>query len=147
MNCAFEDCYILYNLLKESTSLNIHQTLEIFSTTRSASTNTLADLCLEHYHDMAANTMSIMYLVQKRLESYLYSFFPSKFIPLYSMVAFSNIPYNAALKRAQSQDKYIGALVKLSIASVLAITTSLLALQFRNGGSFANSIIKLSWKS
>lgn len=121
MNAAFEDGYNLYRMINDSIissnhslDFNIEQVINDFAKTRRVSTDSLADLCIEHYHDMASNTASILYLLQKKLEGLISTIFPDQFIPLYSMVTFSDLPYNIAVERAKRQDTYV-------IASVYVI--------------------------
>lgn len=121
MNAAFEDAFILYNLFKNSLDgqpINIENILDEFSKRRQPATDALADLCIEHYDDMAKNTNSAIYLLRSRFNALLRAVFPRYFIPLYSMVAFTSIPYDEAVQRADAQDTYINALF-LTGATVL----------------------------
>lgn len=115
MNAGFEDALILYTILRDASWDRIEDSLSKFSTSRSASTNALADLCLEHYDDMASNTTSASYLLNKKMEAFLYWLFPSAFVPLYSMVAFSNAPYDEAVRRAAAHDKFVSRIVNTSL--------------------------------
>lgn len=121
MNAAFEDAFILYNLFKNSLDgqpINIENILDEFSKRRQPATDALADLCIEHYDDMAKNTNSAIYLLRSRFNALLRAVFPRYFIPLYSMVAFTSIPYDEAVQRADAQDTYLNALF-LTGATVL----------------------------
>ena len=140
MNCGFEDCYRLYTLLQQPYGNSIERLLAQFSNDRSVATNTLADLCLEHYHDMAANTMSTWYLLQKRIEGFLHWLLPSYFIPLYSMVTFTAIPYHKAVDRAHRQNRVIATLTKVALA-VLSGSASYLF--YLRGGMIATNILHL----
>ena len=133
MNAAFEDCYILYHILKRHIGSEGQQglgegmgrrdlflaSIKEFASKRTPAANGLADLCLEHYHDMASNTNSSLYLLRRKLENAIGGLFPSIFKPLYSMVAFSSIPYHEAIERAKRQDRYLTALVYLLGGSIL----------------------------
>ena len=132
MNCGFEDCLLLYDLIRMNLGKDIEHLLADFSSERSVATNTLADLCLEHYHDMAANTRSYMYLLQKRVEGFLHWLLPSTFVPLYSMVAFTHIPYHIAVERAKTQERIIGLLTKISL---LAVSLSSVYIFYSRGGA------------
>jgi len=52
---------------------------------------------------MASNTSSTWYLLRKRLEALLHWALPHWFKPLYSMVAFDDVPYHEAVARAARQ--------------------------------------------
>jgi kynurenine 3-monooxygenase len=115
MNAAFQDACLLCDSIqqelhtaeREKRDIQFHNATTHYATERIPATNALADLCLEHYHDMASNTASSMYLLQKKVESWLYRLFPQSFIPLYSMVAFNTIPYHEAVHRAEKQEKMV----------------------------------------
>ena len=88
-------------------SFSFEDEVSNFADERKLAANSLADLCIEHYNDMASNTSSTFYLLSKKLEHYLSCAFPSSFVPLYSMVAFSRTPYNKAVSIAKSQDAFV----------------------------------------
>ncbi len=108
MNAAFEDALVLFELLKESKkeggTVDLPKISETFASIRMPALDGLADLCIEHYHDMAANTASIFYLISKKLEAGLHAVLPHNFVPLYTMVSFSRIPYHEALERSKKQE-------------------------------------------
>ena len=127
MNAAFQDALMFYNILKQKLAedgvgtgtakpadLLLDAAAE-FSRIRQPSTNALADLSLEHYNDMASNTSSSLYLIQKKVEAGLHWLFPSLFLPIYSMVAFSDMPLHEAVARAQRQDRAINKIMALSL--------------------------------
>lgn len=117
MNAAFEDALIFYELLKKemetaapssaNNRIDFATLCERFSHLRQPSTDGLAELCIEHYHDMASHTSSFIYLLGKRVESALESIFPSIFTSLYRLVAFSRTPYHEAIIRVNQQRRYI----------------------------------------
>jgi kynurenine 3-monooxygenase len=121
MNAAFQDGLLLYQTIakhrtlaqnnnKGKTSSDIRYLMDgvvEFSKDRIPSTNALAELSLEHYHDMAANTASLWYLFNKRVEKTFANILPNIFRPLYGMIAFSGIPYHHAIERAHLQEQWI----------------------------------------
>ena len=66
--------------------------------------------------------------MQKRLEAFLHRLVPGYWIPLYTMVSFTRIPYREATNRAQRQDKIL-----TTTAKGLVIVGTLLALRFLRG--------------
>ena len=132
MNAAFEDALRLYEILKghlkgrlsdasgttiveeyghvKATEI-LTKAAEDFSKMRIPSTNALADVSLEHYHDMAVNTASDWHLAKTRVEAVLHWAFPKLFIPMYTMVAFTDMPVHEVVIRAEKQDTFIGRLV------------------------------------
>ena len=135
MNAAFEDGLRLYQVVKRQIDeLRENKTGEIeldlcrsgqeFSDLRVAAANALADLCIEHYDDMAKNTSSTLYLLRIKVGASLAWMFPKIFLPMYSMVAFNDIPYHEAIKRSAKQDRMVDIVLQ---SSLLAIAASLAA--------------------
>jgi len=138
MNAAFEDGLMLYEMLKASINTGgsgirekVLNTVEAFATLRRPSADGLADLALEHYADMAANTASSFYLLQKRLEAVLHDWLPTYFVPIYTMVSFTRTPYHEAIKRAEVQDIYTSWTLSI-IGGGLAAATGLGLYKFMN---------------
>jgi hypothetical protein len=104
---------------------DINTCVQEFADRRRLATDCLADLCLEHYNDMAANTASSLYLLYKRLEGGLGAVFPNHFATLYSLVAFSRTPYDDAVKIIEKQDKFLRSAV---FSSTLAVGGALIGL-------------------
>lgn len=112
MNAAMEDSLILYELIKdkffdESQDVTLQDIISEFSNLRIPAANGLADLCVEHYNDMASHTSSSFYLIQKKIEAFVFELFPSYFIPLYTMIAFTRTPYHLAIKKSEEQNRMI----------------------------------------
>ena len=53
------------------------------------------------------------FLLRKKIEGKIHSKFPDKWIPLYSQVKFSEIPYADALKKGQEQDEIMEAILNI----------------------------------
>ena len=101
-----------------STASLLMKAAEEFSLTRVLATNAIADLSLQHYEDMASNPASTFYLMKIRVEAALHWAFPKLFIPLYTMVAFTDIPYHEAVERARKQDIFISRLVSIGLITL-----------------------------
>jgi kynurenine 3-monooxygenase len=86
-------------------NIDIKKCIEKFSNVRIPSINALSDLCLEHYRDMAVNTNDFFSLLKNKVEKALYYCFPKKFIPLYSLVAFTRTPYHEAVQIVKKREK------------------------------------------
>jgi len=131
MNAAFEDGLQLFEHIRDATiSLGANSTftkdklskvVEAFATARKPAADGLADLCVEHYHDMASNTASTLYLIQKKLEAVLHDLVPSHFTPLYTMVAFTRTPYHEAISRAERQDFYTSMAVWAAVGATAVL--------------------------
>ncbi len=103
MNAAFEDCSVLAACIDRaapdwSTVFAAYQGL------RKPNTDALADLSLRNFVEMRHGVVSPAYRLKKQAESLLHRLFPRRFVPLYSMVTFSRMPYAAAVAKARRQD-------------------------------------------
>lgn len=104
MNCSFEDCRVLIELLEE----NKHHwtpTLEQFQALRIPDTNAIADLAMQNFVEMRHLVADELFLLRKKIEARLHQLYPTLWIPLYSMVTFSHIRYSQALQLGKIQDQ------------------------------------------
>ena len=92
MNCGFEDCRILDNLLTKNES-DIKKCFEDFSKMRKPNGDGVQDLSMHNFIVMRDRTADPKFLLQKKIEKKFSNLYPKKWIPLYSMVSFSNISY------------------------------------------------------
>ncbi len=53
------------------------------------------------------------FILQKKIEAYFSSKHPDKWLPLYSMVTFSDLPYSYALERGRKQDEIMKKVLSL----------------------------------
>ena len=63
------------------------------------------DLSLHNYHVMRDFVADPKFLLQKKIEARFNEKYPDKWMPLYSQVTFSHIPYAEALKVGMKQDE------------------------------------------
>ena len=68
----------------------------------------LADLALHNFVEMRDHTGSRAFLLRKTAERWLARLFPRHYIPLYTMISFTRIPYADARRRARRQDRVAG---------------------------------------
>ena len=69
--------------------------------------------------------------MRKKFESVLHWLLPKTWIPLYTMVAFTRIPYHICLEREERQDKILGYGLRTLLVGGVALGGYLLA---RMGG-------------
>lgn len=103
MNSAFEDC-LLFAEIFDSFKGDPGLTIRTFSEMRQPSGYALADLSLANYKEMSSDTASSFFLWKKKIEAKLHEKFPQLWIPLYTMVAFTRIPYQQAVSISKRQD-------------------------------------------
>jgi kynurenine 3-monooxygenase len=104
MNCGFEDCRIIDELIDKYDDdwKTILQEYQLF---RKPDTDAIADLGIYNFEEMRERTTDPKFLLQKKIEAKLHEKFPDKWIPAYTQVAFSpEIRYSEALKRSFEQE-------------------------------------------
>jgi len=107
MNCGFEDCSVLSNLLDEIDGMldegQWGKVLGKYSELRKPDGDAVLDLALHNYIVMRDKTMDPLFQLQKKIESLLSSTYPDRWKPLYSLVTFTHTPYKEAWRRGQLQ--------------------------------------------
>ena len=103
MNSGFEDCTILWGLMKKHNE-NWDLIFDEYNKTRKADGDAVQDLSLHNYYVMRDYVADPKFLLQKKIEAHFSKNNPDKWMPLYSQVSFSNIPYSEALRVGKKQD-------------------------------------------
>jgi kynurenine 3-monooxygenase len=115
MNAAFEDCVVLDECLEEFPENRERAFAEYFRR-RKENADALADLALGNFIEMRDKTASKTFRAKKKLDHALEATLPGIYLPLYTMVTFTRIPYSTAARRARIQDAIVlGALLSLAI--------------------------------
>ena len=121
MNAAFEDCVVLDECLQEFPEDREDAFTEYFQR-RKVNADALADLALGNFIEMRDKTASKTFRTKKKLDHFLEAALPSLYLPLYTMVTFTPIPYAQAARRARLQDRIVyGSLVFLAVIVGLVI--------------------------
>jgi kynurenine 3-monooxygenase len=121
-NAAFEDCLVLDRCLRENHQ-DWNAALTAYEAIRKPNVDVLADLAIENFLEMRDHVASRAFLVRKSAEKLLHRAFPAWFLPLYSMVTFSQVPYGAALRRARRQWRAVAAIGGVLIVGLLILVT------------------------
>jgi kynurenine 3-monooxygenase len=116
MNAAFEDCVVLDECL-EQFSENREFAFGEYFRRRKENADALADLAIGNFIEMRDKTASKTFRAKKKLDHTLEATLPGIYLPLYTMVTFTRIPYANAAKRAQIQN----ALVYTSLFLIAAV--------------------------
>ena len=104
MNCGFEDCRILDELLDEFGD-DLKGCFEEYSRQRKPNADGLQDLSMQNFVVMRDKTADPKFLLQKKIEKKFANLYPDKWTPLYSMVSFTNTPYSEAWEIGMKQEK------------------------------------------
>ena len=104
MNCGFEDCRILDELI-DNYDDDWRMILSQFQSLRKPDADAIADLAVNNFIEMRDRTADPAFLLQKKIEARLHEIYPEKWIPAYSQVTFSpHIRYSEAMQRGQRQE-------------------------------------------
>ncbi|MGC2449540.1 MAG: NAD(P)/FAD-dependent oxidoreductase [Candidatus Sulfotelmatobacter sp.] len=109
INCGFEDCTVLLELLDRH-GPDWARVFSEFEQARKTNTDAIADLAVENFVEMRDRVADPRFLLRKKIELALEQKYPRRFIPKYSMVTFHRVPYSMALQRGQVQDAMLSEL-------------------------------------
>lgn len=103
MNCGFEDCSVLDGLMTDFDN-DWSKIAPAYTESRKDNGDAIADLALRNYHEMRDLTSKPEFILRKEIEALFTKKHPNKWLPLYSQVTFSHIPYSEAVQNAKIQD-------------------------------------------
>lgn len=104
MNAGFEDCRLFIEW-GEKFDFQWERLFSYFTENRKADADAIADLALKNFVEMRDKVANQRFLDIKKLETRLQNAYPETWIPLYSMVTFSDTPYRKALEIGKFQEK------------------------------------------
>src|SRR5881397_4030189 len=122
MNAAFEDCVVLDECLDKFPD-NRERAFAKYFESRKENADALADLAIGNFIEMRDKTASKTFRAKKKLHHLLEAALPRIYLPLYTMVTFTRIPYAEAARRARRQD-----IIVLTALATIAATIILLIL-------------------
>ena len=121
MNAAFEDCVVLDECLAAFPQDRENAYADYFQR-RKENADALADLAVANFIEMRDKTASKTFRAKKKLDHWLEAALPGVYLPLYTMVTFTRMPYAAAAKRARLQDAFVfGTLALVSAALLVSL--------------------------
>ncbi len=121
MNAAFEDCVVFDECLAEFPNDRGRAFAE-YARRRKENADALANLAVQNFIEMRDKTASPAFRAKKKLDHFLEGALPGIYLPLYTMVSFTNIPYAEAERRAQTQDTIVlASLLGLVVLSFLLV--------------------------
>jgi kynurenine 3-monooxygenase len=118
MNCGFEDCLVLDQLMDLFPN-DMESVFREFDRTRNEDHHTICDLAMYNYIEMRHLVNSPSFLLRQKVDHFLNLLLPRYWIPLYHMVTFSRIPYSECMRKKQQQDRIYR---RLSIVTASLIT-------------------------
>lgn len=104
MNCGFEDCAELNDLIAEYDH-DWDQIFSAYENARKANADAIAELAVRNFHEMSDLSGDPAFQVRKKIEAKFSDLYPELWTPLYSMVTFSpEVPYSEALRLGDEQN-------------------------------------------
>ncbi|MEP7326048.1 MAG: NAD(P)/FAD-dependent oxidoreductase [Gemmatimonadota bacterium] len=119
-NAAFEDCVTLAQCLKQNPGTHL-AAFERYEDARKPSADAIGELALGNFIEMRDRVSSPLFRFKKKVEKALHALFPRSFIPLYTMVSFTTIPYAEAVDRAARQDRILKWCAGLLLATIVVL--------------------------
>ena len=104
MNCGFEDCVVLNDLIEKHNE-DWTKIFPEYQSLRKPDGDAIAEMAVANFIEMRDKTGDPKFLLQKKIEANFNSKYPDKWIPLYSMVTYSpHIRYSTAMQVGQKQE-------------------------------------------
>jgi kynurenine 3-monooxygenase len=128
MNSAFEDCCVLTQALDEHAG-DTARAFKAYEQARRPHTDVLAELSKANFEELRRKVQSPWFLAQKRLDVALNRLWPHGWMPLYTMIAHTTMPYGDALVRARRQ----GRIVRTTLAALLVSASTGIGLALMRG--------------
>lgn len=117
LNAGLEDSLVLHELM-EAHSNDLVAAATEYARTRWVDTNAIGDLSMDNYLEMRSHVNSRAFVVRKHLDAALHYLFPRLFVPLYTMVAFTRIPYGEVVTRNRRQRRVVNFLGGVGMLAV-----------------------------
>ena len=113
MNCGFEDCAELNDLIDE----NDHDWTQIFpayENRRKPNADAIAELSKRNFIEMSDLSGDAVFQLRKKIEARFQEAYPDLWTPLYSLVTFSpEVPYATALKIGDIQNEIMDQIMRI----------------------------------
>jgi kynurenine 3-monooxygenase len=118
MNAALEDCLVLDDELGRHPE-DRAAAFRAYQRARKANTDALLELVKRNFDELRDTANQPSFVARKKVDLLLHRMFPDKWIPLYTMVVHSTMPYAEALERHKKQEALLR---KLGVDAVLAVS-------------------------
>ena len=101
-NAGFEDCAVLMECL-EKFGDDWKTVFSEYEQLRKPNMDAISEMVVEHYAEIRDLLGDPKFLLRKALERKMNQLFPDRYLPLYSMIAFTTMPYVEALRIEREQ--------------------------------------------
>ncbi|MFL5730715.1 MAG: FAD-dependent oxidoreductase [Cytophagaceae bacterium] len=111
MNAGFEDCRILNQIIAKHKA-DWKKIFPEYHKRRKENTDAIAELALLNFIEMRDLVADPEFQLRKKIEHVIHKRIP-EYLPLYTMVTFSDIPYSEVLKKAMIEDRMMQEIMNL----------------------------------
>lgn len=125
MNSALEDCLVLDECLARDPH-DRAGALAAYQRLRKPHTDVLAELSAQNFVELRDGTRSPLRLARNRADTVLARLLPGTWLPLYTMISHTSIPYADALRRARRQHRALGVAAAATTAAFTAAAAAAL---------------------
>jgi len=116
MNCGFEDCDLVNQLLPHANELsdnfNWQEFFQSIEQKRKTNSDAIADMAIENYIEMRSSVAQADYLLKKQCAFKIQQWFPKRFSPRYAMVMFEHRPYREAFNLGEKHKSMLNELLE-----------------------------------
>lgn len=105
MNCGFEDCFILDELIEKFGTTSWELVFEKFQKIRKPDTDAISQMARDNFVEMRDSVANPKFIIRKKIEAKLHDLYPHEWVPLYTMVTFSDMKYADAYAQGQLQNE------------------------------------------
>lgn len=110
MIAGFEDCRVLINMLPDFDTWE--DLLEAFYKRRKPDGDAISELALDNFVEMRDLVTDPVFLLKKKLESRILAIKKYAWIPIYTMISFSDLPYSEARAKGKIQSELLDKIMK-----------------------------------
>jgi len=112
MNCGFEDCRVLDDLLQEGQHPDWPGIFSEFQKLRKPQADAIAQMSIENYREMSERTADEHFLFLQEIETALAKKFPDLFKGRHALVSFTNVSYVDCYRIGEIQESILEELCK-----------------------------------
>jgi kynurenine 3-monooxygenase len=105
MNSGFEDCTLLAEILDANPGTKWEDLFRQFERERKDDADAIAALAKRNFLEMRDHVADPRFLLRKQIAAEVSKGHPEQFLPVYSMVTFSHLPYSQGLSELHRQDQ------------------------------------------
>lgn len=112
VNAGLEDCTVLYGLLRNAHG-RFDVALAAYEEARRPDSDVVTSMAEQHFRELSERVDTSEFHHRKALERKLAETLPERFVPTFTLVTFTDLPYRHALALSERQDRLVTDLLSL----------------------------------